>query len=194
MTRHIRLAEKKVLDVASLVRFVSCGPLWRENTTSDRLEPSEILRRLRSCGRSGDRLCGVECDHCAAARCSSCRNVDSHTVGKRCPVPLLFLRVASRSSASLQFSKTLSLPLGGRDGFGAKKDCTLHRRRDGASDQAVKPVIVGSLGPHLPFVHGSASAFRLHAVLGRDMFCKQPMLFRLGTPDRKASPVPHRYR
>ena len=42
----------------------------------------------------------------------------------------------------------------------------LHRRRHGAANDSIKPVIVAPLGSHLPFVHGSSTPLRLHAILG----------------------------
>lgn len=51
-----------------------------------------------------------------------------------------------------------------------KQHAPLNRRRDSASNQTVKPVVVRLLGADLPFINRTTAALGADAVFRREMF------------------------
>jgi hypothetical protein len=55
-------------------------------------------------------------------------------------------------------------------------------------------MVVASLGPQLPLIHGPASALGLHPVFGGQMLGEEPMLVGSISEEGRAAAIPHRHR
>ena len=66
-----------------------------------------------------------------------------------------------------------------RDGLDicTRQNYTLHGGGHCTTHQTVEPMVVELLRPDLPLIHRPATALGLHAVLGRKVLSKEPMLF-----------------
>ena len=75
---------------------------------------------------------------------------------------------------------------------GAEQDRALDRGRDGATDKAVEPVVVGMAGAEFPFIDGPASTFGLDPVLGCDVIGEEVVI--MFSKQRQTALVAHGYR
>ena len=93
----------------------------------------------------------------------------------------------------MHFGEAHALAIDGCDAAaGAFEHRALDRARHGATDQAVKPMVVAALGPLFPLVDSPPTAFGFHAVFRREMFGQESMVFRTVTKQRKAATISHR--
>jgi hypothetical protein len=66
----------------------------------------------------------------------------------------------------------------------SRQHCSLNRRSDGGTNQAIEPMIVAAFRTLLPFLHRSPAAFRFHPVLGRQVLGEEAMLLWIITEKR----------
>src|SRR5690606_1968333 len=106
-------------------------------------------RMSRSSGRNGGTPCGGECDRRAAVRYESCRNDSSRIGDSRGRVPNEESWLGSLPATPLQVGEAHAIAFWGlASAAGTSQHGTLHRRRHGAADQSVEPVVVAPLGAH----------------------------------------------
>lgn len=74
----------------------------------------------------------------------------------------------------------------------ASQAAALDRRRDGAADQTIQPVVVAGAGAELPFVHGAPTSLHGHRVLGRCVLGKEPVPPSLLAEERQATAIAQR--
>ena len=92
---------------------------------------------------------------------------------------------------ALKIPETNSLMFRWSGDICAKKECALHRCRDGRTDEAVKPVVIGLFWPGFPFVDRSASAFGSDVVFGGDLLSEHPVLIWSIAEDGQATSITH---
>ncbi len=106
------------------------------------------------------------------AGCRQPRSAHSRTSGIEClaaPVHVsAWSPFRSSPSASLQLREAKASPRG-RPDVGAVEDGAVHRRRDGAADRAIEPVVVEAINAEFPLIDRPAATLRLHAVLAGEM-------------------------
>ena len=90
-----------------------------------------------------------------------------------------FVSVASENSSPiplLHFREADAFPASRSDRLETLQCHSLHRRGDGGTHQAIKPVIVGSLRAKFPFVDRATTPFGFHSIFGGQVFGQQTML------------------
>ena len=112
-------------------------------------------------------------DHCLTVPYSSSEDVGIRTWGRQYRVRVwVFLR-SSLPAPPLQFGETDSFTLlGSERTASAFQYRALNRPGNSAADQAIEPVVVGTLEADLPFVNRPSSALGLDAVFGRQVLWK----------------------